>query len=160
MSEEHIGEISKYPSCGVDAIVEWRIDNFFYLSKKDGAYYYSPDISFGDQEWWLEIYPNGWSERDTSGHIDLCLWRRFLGPTIRQEFSLSFKTAKGEKYLEKQSTKVFEDGNRCHKFNRFIPRSELVSRRSELVPRGVLTLVCTMKNTTSAGSASKSLYDV
>lgn len=105
------------------------------------------------------MFPNGWSESGSSGHVDLDLWINFCSSSIRQAFSLSLKTVKGEKENEKYSTKLF-DGWDHQEFRRFIPRSELSRRRYELLPDGVLTVVCTMETTTSTGSASKSLYDI
>lgn len=161
-----IGEISISPS-GVDIDVLWRIDNFFHLSKNDGAVYLSPDFSYGGGKWYLEIYPNGRSRNDTYGHVDVRLWKKFPGffryhfsdsPPISQAFSLSLKTVKGEKVHEKHCTNDFCGMDGYHDCNRFIPRLELSRRRAELVPDGVLTVLCTMRNRTSAGSASKSSY--
>lgn len=151
-----IGKISSSPD-GEDVIVEWTIPNFFSLSKKDGAYYWSPKFSFGGEEWYLRISPNGQSKRDSHNHVDLHLYKYSSGTSIRQTCSLSLKTLKGEKQYEKHGTKVFDGFGERYEFNRFISRSEISNRMSELVPGGDLTVVCKMKKTTSAGSASKSL---
>lgn len=143
---------------GKDVDVEWRIDGFTSLPEEDRACYLSPVFSFRNQEWYLVIYPNGWSERDSSGYVDLQLCKYYSSPSIEQEFSLSFKTVNGEKYLEEHSTRVFEEGNIGHTFLRFLSRSELLKRQSKLVSCDVLTVICTMKNPTSVRSASKSLY--
>lgn len=152
-----IGEISICQS-GEDVIAEWRIANFFSLSERDSAWYCSPAFSFGGETWYLEMLPNGWSNCDSSGHVDLHLWNDSSDQLIRQEFSLSLKAVKGEKYNEEHCTKDFDDYDYSHELNLFVPRSELSRRQSELVPDGVLTVVCTMKNTTSAGSDSKPSY--
>lgn len=161
-----IGEISTLPS-GMDTIVEWRISHFFSLDDKVGASYGSPHFPFGGETWYLRIRPNGSSTRVSSGHVDLELWREpftsfwrdFTGPHFRQAFSLSLKTVKGEKACEKHYIENFKGGYSHHEFNHFIQRSQLSKRRSELVPNGALTVVCTMKNMTSAGSDSESLCD-
>lgn len=154
MSDE-IGEIST-SSNGAGLDIEWKIGGFFYLSTTGDAYYCSPVFSFDGQAWYLGIYPNGDSSRDSTGHINVYLIKYLTIASTRQAFSLSLKTAKGEKYREKHSTKVFERAGDFHEFHRFLPRSELTRRSSELVPQGVLTVVCTMKSI--VGIASKSLY--
>lgn len=151
-----VGEISISPS-GLD--VMWRITNFFSLSEEDGADHYSPFFPFRGEEWSLVIYPNGWSKRDSYGYVDLRLLRLFSDHPVRQAFSLSLKNVQGEKYNEEHFTKDFEGLLSSHGFNRFISRSELSRRQSELVPGGVLTVACSMKNIMSAGIDSKSLYD-
>lgn len=143
---------------GVDLVVDWTIPHFFAL-ESEGAGYRSPPFSFADEEWWLRIFPNGWSGRDSSGYLDLFLVKVSPGPSIRQFFSISLKTVKGNKYNEQHGTRNFDDDNSCHPFIRFIPRTELTTRRPELVPVDVLTVVCTMKGLTSAGSDSKSFQD-
>lgn len=147
------GEISiNTNDAGVD--VEWRIDNFFSLTETDGEWYSSPYFPFDGETWNLWIYPNGWSGSESQGHIDLDIVTLLSGPPIRLEFSLSLKTVKGEKDHAEHSTKLFE-GLDTHTIRKFLSRSELLRRWSELVPSGVLTVVCTMKKSTSAESASK-----
>lgn len=89
-----LGMISTYAS-GVDVIVEWKIPGFWYLPKDNGAEFSSPDFSFGGHTWYLVIMPNG--VRNASTYIDLRLWKHSSDHSIRQEFSLSLKTVKGEK---------------------------------------------------------------
>lgn len=149
------GEISISGS-GED--IEWRIAGFMSLSKKDGTWYYSPTFSFSGETWYLVISPNGWSKHDTFGHVDLYLFKNYSHRSIKQAFSLSLKTVKGKKYNEKHDAKEFEKWASYHGFVRYLPNLELSRRQIELVPNGVLTVVCTMKNTMSAGSSSKSFY--
>lgn len=148
---------------GADVDVEWRIDSFSSLSEEPGSSlvlnYCSPNFSFSGEPWFLGIWPNGWSGTDSSGYVNLCLCKGFNNSSIKQEFSVSLKTVKGEKENEEHCTKVFDKGNRWHRFNRFIARSELLRRRSELMPHDVMTVVCIMKRTTSDESDSKFLYD-
>lgn len=140
---------------GVEWKIEWKIYNFFNLSKKEDACYYSPDFNFRGKTWYLRTWQNGSSLRESSGYVDLYLCKRSSNRSITQAFSLSLKTAKGEKYNEEHVTKVFGRYGE-YEINRFIEREELSRRQSELVPDGVLTVVATMMNTTSAGSVSKS----
>lgn len=152
---EEIGEISKTAN-GADNIIEWRIPYFFYLPKNDGAGYPSPNFTFSGEEWFLMIYPNGSSAFNSSEHVNLVLWKDSSSRCIRQEFSLSIKTLEGVKEFEEHHTEEFEGVD--YACNQFILRSELLRRQAKLVPEGVLTIVCTMRNT-SLGSASKSLCD-
>lgn len=154
MSDER-GTVSTYEN-GVDLVVQWNID-FFTLPKVDGTTYFSPEFYFGGERWWLRIAPYGSSRYGSSDHVDLRLCKWPSGRSIKQCFSLSLKTAEGEKYKEKFVTKNFDDENRVHRFIKFISRSELSRRKPGLLKESVLTVVCTMKNTTSAGSTSKSL---
>lgn len=139
-------------------VFEWMINDFFTLSEIDGAEYWSPYFYFGNVKWYLRIYPNGWRGRDSLGHVDLHLCKDYFSRSIKQSFSLSIKTACGEKYKKQYSMKDFRNGYDCYQFIRFIPRWELTNRKPELVPEGVLTVVCTMKISTSAGTDSKSVY--
>lgn len=151
---EEIGEISTIRS-GADAIIEWRIPDFFLLPKDDGPGF--PNFSFGSEEWFLMVYPNGSSAFKSSEHVILVLWKDSSSPCIRQAFSLSLKNLKGVKEFEEHFTEEFDEVD--YAFNQFILRSELWRKKANLVPEGVLTVVCTMINKTSAGSASKSLND-
>lgn len=155
---EHRGEISIYPS-DVGVQFEWSIKNVFSLSEKDGKAYQSPDFHYNGQTWILRFYPNGWSGRDSYRHIDVGLVRESFGPPARLAYSLSIKTVKGNKDNEEHREKIFSDDIDLDDdiLRRFLLRSELLRRRSELLPDGILTFICTMKNRTSPGSASKSL---
>lgn len=150
-----IGEISIFRS-SVELIVEWRIAGFLSLQQKDHESYSSPDFSFGEQTWNLEIYPNGKRGRWQKGKVILRLWKN-SGPNIKQAFSISLKTYAGEKYNESDYVKDFYA---CYKYIELelISKFELSLRSFELITRGVLSVVCSMKNT-SAGNKSKSLYD-
>lgn len=157
-SIRNMAPIGKVNLSGNGVDVEWRIEDFFSFTDTLNGYF-SPDFSLGGQEWGIRIYPNGgWSGGKPTGYTDLIFIRRFTGRAIMQHISLSIKTVTGEKDHE-HFEKLFEGwGTRGlgQKFLRFVSRSELLSRRSELVPNGVLTIVCSMKQTESAGSASKS----
>lgn len=147
-----------YP-CGADVIVEWRIPNFSSLFDKGGVLYYTPKFYFGGGTWHLGIEPNGFGYTHGSGHMDVRLQNYTACSSIRQSFSLSLKTVNGEKEREEQCTKLFVGFLSFHKIHWFIPRLELSRRQSELMPDGVLTVVCAMNNMISSGNASKSLYD-
>lgn len=136
------GIISTYEH-GVDLVVEWAIGDFFHLKDWDGTSFLSPEFSFGGKRWCLGIYPNGWSGYHSSGHVDLWLNHCSMFG-IRQTISLSLKTAEGDLYNEEHYTRDF-DYIGINTFYRFIPRAELIAKKSELVPNGVLTVVCIME---------------
>lgn len=137
--------------------VEWRIFDFFGLSENHRLGYSSPDFHVGGDRWNLVIFQNGQSEHDTYGHVDLELCKKSAASYVIQKFSLSLKTVKGEKENEKECSEMFYSWD-YHSILRFISRSELSRRRFELVPDGVLTVICTMKNWAYAESSSKSFY--
>lgn len=150
------GIISVTP-CGEDVIVEWSIESFLTLLKKDYTSGCSEDFSFGGEKWYFTYYLNGRNKCDSSGHVDVHLVKYSSDRCCyKQEFSLSLKTLNGEKYNETHGRKIFR-GFDNYKFLRFIPTSELSSTQTELQPDGVLSFVCVMKNTTPAKSDSKSL---
>lgn len=145
---------------GVD--VAWTIYDFFSLSEKDGVGYWSPLFSFNGYSWFLGMYPNGARSTDSLGHIDMYLElnTKFSDPPIRVDFSIAIKTANGQKDHESHFTKDF-NGRKRHEFLRFITRSDLSMRVSELISSGSLTVVCTMKRIrkimcTSGSRTSKS----
>lgn len=152
MSE--IGKLNAIPK-KLSLDIEWEIKNFFSLSEKDGTRYWSPEFSFDGQTWSLRIHPNGASWNYSFGHIDLWLCRKSPGIPNRQEFSFAFKTLHGKKVLERHRTGTFK-GLDSHGFPRFISRFEVSRRKSELLPSGVLTVVCSIKYSGSVGSSSKS----
>lgn len=153
-----IGKISK-PVSGAD-VVEWKIDGFFSLSEGDAALYFSPPFLFGGKRWLLEVYTRGRPPRnrsDSSGYVDLVVVKCGSNTSCKHTFSVSLKTVTGRKYNEEHCTKIFQ-GYDFHYFNRFISRLELSTNRHELVPNGVLTVLCTLKSTIRV-SKSKSLFN-
>lgn len=148
-----IGKLSSSPNRYRGTDVEWKIDYFFSLSETDDAFYCSPEFSFGGETWYLWMQPNGRSFAHTTGHVSLGVRRKSKnGPPASLQLYLSLKTVKGGTDKEKYYTKDFQE------YDYFISRSELSTRRSELVPRGVLTFVCNIKGIASARRTSKSLY--
>lgn len=148
-----IGEI-KITKKEFDRDIEWNIKNFLSLSEKDGYFAWSSAFSFNGQIWWLVIYPNGASWDTSQGYISLGLCRA-IGPEIRQEFFLTLKALNGKKDYERHCTEMFQD-LKAHVIPRFISRSELTRQESELLPSGVLTVICTLKSSKSTKNESKS----
>lgn len=150
------GKLSLRPNSeGID--VEWSIKNFFSLSDTDGVCYSSPDFSFNGDKWYLGIYPNGSQFTGSSEHIDLGLGQHLISTSVYLEISFSLKTVEKEKN-KKKHVKYFGDNNIYNAFHRFISRSELLRRQSELVPQDVLTVVCKIKKASSARYGSKYIF--
>lgn len=138
---------------------EWTISNFFSLSEDDDIIYKSPSFAFDGATWYLKIYPNGDKTDDSVGYVDLELRRKSSDPPYSLEFSLSLKTLEGKKDTEWQDTCIFEteNGNQSCGVARFMPRSEILERKSELLPSGALTVVCTLRSPKFTEDASKYL---
>lgn len=138
---------------------EWTISNFFSLLEDYDIIYKSPSFSFDGATWYLKIYPNGDINDDSFGYVDLELRRKSSGPPYRLEFSLSLKTLEGNKEEEWQKTCIFEaaNGNQSHGVACFIARSKILERKSELLPSGALTVVCTLRSPKFTEDASKYL---
>lgn len=151
-----IGAVST-SSNGVDVDFKWRMDTMFF-KEEDGVSYSSPKFFFGGHEWELWIFPHGYSGCCTSGHVDLSLMKSYNSPDIVLDFSLSLENVNREKDHKQTVSEMFSQSNFVYKCYRFIPLLELLWRQSELVPKGVLTIVCTMKNVLLFEIASKSLY--
>lgn len=140
-----IGAVSTR-ECGGDLVVEWSIADFCTRRTDDGAFYWSPLFYFGREQWQLRIFPNGRSARDSSGHVGLDLVKCSPIPSDGQSFSLSLKIAEGKRHNEVHLTRDFDNKNWLHEIHRFMPRSELLRRKSEILPDGVLTVLCTLRS--------------
>ena len=146
-----LGKVKKIEVKGCD--IEWKIENFSNL-EKDGICYYSPEFSYADESWFLGIDPNGDNYNDSFGYINLYLYRKSSGSPINLKFSLSIKSVNGMKNHERHCSGTFEQWNH-HQFLRFISISELQERKVGLLPSDVLTIVCTIQNSTSTENTSK-----
>lgn len=126
---------------------EWKIDNFFSLSKEYGKKYYtSPLFSFGDESWYLTVYPNGDPNDDTVGYISVYLYTASSDPPfINLSWSFGIKTFDGKKVHEEHHTFVFgEDDTAGYGSEKLLKRCTLLERKSELVPSNILTIVLTI----------------
>lgn len=123
---------------------EWKIDNFFSLSKEDGKSYDSPMFSFADESWYLTVYPNGDPYDSAVGYISVYLFSpdpQF----INLSWSFGIKTFDGKKVHEEHHTFVFgEDDTTGYGSEKLLKRCTLLERKSELVPSNILTIVLTV----------------
>ena len=153
--EGEVKTISKDKECEV----EWKVKSDIVFKKKE-LLVYSPSFSFEGGTWYLEMWPNGFEGRGTSGYIDLYLIRETSGPPMKVKFCFSLQNLNRRKDLERHKTEDFLCGNRYHIIDRFISKSELVRRRNEFENSGFLTFVYTVRRIDSTESESKyCLYD-
>lgn len=145
-----IGEVKKIPT---EYDIEWSIQNFFSLSKECNNYYYSPPFSFEGTSWYFQIFPNG---NKVSGVVSLYLYRDSANPPIRLEYTFGIKTLNGKKDSVKYISYVFQKAHQGYGEQSFLLRSNLLERKSDLMPADVLTIVCSLKNPKSNGDISKS----
>lgn len=156
---ETVGKLSEFAS------VEWRIKEFFSLPAEVDRVYKGPVFSFAGAFWHLRIYPNGRKKDiakdgaaiNSEGFIGLYLFRTSSGPPINLDFYLGLKTLDEKINPVRNFTFNFEMIQGFGNF-KFINRSTLLKRMSELVPSGVLTVVCKIKYPKAADISSKWFY--
>ena len=146
-----IGKVHDVPK---ELNFEWRINDFFSLSEKVGESYSSPSFLLAGEFWYFRIYPNGKSEI-YSGFVSVFLMRKLKKPTISMEWSFSLKSCDKKRIHESTHKYAFDtSGNGCGA-GEFLERSMLSEKKSELVPSGSLTIICTVesysKSTDDAG---------
>ena len=128
---------------------EWRIDNFFSISERVEKHFFSPSFLLAGEFWKLKIYPNG---KKYSGFVSLYLLRNYTyfngseDPTISVEWSFSLETCDKKRAHEIQLEYEFDYTDEEYGIPKFLERSLLLEKKSELVPSGNLTLVCTVKS--------------
>ena len=141
-----IGKLDVFPKGLCE--INWRVPNFFSLPTKDGLWYYSPGFSFAGESWNLMIYPNGRSDHASTGYIGVYIWRQSFGRGIHLEFSFGLKTLEGVKKEEQYRLAVFET-TKSTGIHKFVQRSKLLGKKSELVPDDHLTIFCTLREVKS-----------
>lgn len=151
-----IGEISAYQNC-MDVIINWKISDFSNLPRIKHISYISPEFFVNTERWCLKIQPYVYYQMINC--VDLYLWKRASNSSITQAFSFALKNVFGEKRFEKCCTKLFTESEAIHGIRPFVSRSEITLSWENFMSNGYLIVVCTMKNSKTAESASKSLYD-
>lgn len=121
---------------------EWQIDDFFSLPEEDGETCFSPNFSIAGESWCFFINPNGKSAINSVGYVGAYLQRNEDLPYISLVWSFGVKTSEGKKDKEMKFSHVFHEESLGYGFAKFLKRSELFEKKSELVPSDVLTLVC------------------
>lgn len=120
---------------------EWKIADFFKLTE-DGKYldYASPTFSVADASLCLKLWPN-WNVRIEFVRLYLRSHKK-RKHTIEYYFGLK----KIDGSMEHLLSGILEGHELCSDDNgNFIAKTELLKRKSELVPGNVLTIICTLK---------------
>lgn len=157
-----VGEVNEISR---EIAVEWKIKDFFSLPAEVDTFYEGPVFSFAGASWCLIIRPNGKKETllydgrviNSEGSFGLYLRRTFSSPPIHLEYSLGLKTSGGKVNPQRHDSYNFEKARGCG-FYELISRSELLEKKSDLVPSGVLTVVCRMWYPETADTSSKIFY--
>lgn len=150
---EKIGEVNRTPATICE--FEWTIPDIVLLLQEENVYYYSPFFSFAGTTWYIGIYPNGFRSKSL-GYIFLNLSRTCCVPPISVDVSFAIKDVDGTKYEEAYYTKhIIENGHEIYGIERYLLTSDLLEKKSQLLPFNVLTIVCTIKHLKSTEDASK-----
>ena len=119
--------------------VEWKIRDFFSTAEDENfGYHQTESFSFAGVLWHLKLWPEFQGMFD---EMRLLLERENL-VECPIAYYLSLKRVDGN--LEQISSGVLEN-DRGKTFYYPIKRSELIRRKEELVPSGVLTVMCSLK---------------
>lgn len=127
-----------------EAQVEWRIPGFPTAEIRDSTlfHYESPTFSINDISCFLRLYPK--SARNCE------FMRMYISTNVLREYSsqynISLKKLDGsvEQLLSGSLEKNEKDATVCD-MGDIIKRSELLQRKSELVPENALTIIITLK---------------
>lgn len=126
--------------------IEWKIKNFMSLSDEYNTYYDSHTFYFSGTSWELRIYPNGETENKSDGWLGLYIIRKSVGAPVTLHISFSLKKADGNKDHEFNSKPVTIDKRIAKGLDKMLLRSELMERKTELIPSDELTIICTLRN--------------
>lgn len=135
-----IGEIDtkKCKQIYEETYAEWRISEFFSVSEyNDFNFYDSPTFCVTDVPFFLRLFPR------TSSHPESATL--YLHSKMHREFSIKFNF--GLKKLDgsmEQLKSGTMKGKEIYAQSRDIVLSEVIQRKSELVPNDVLTVTCTL----------------
>lgn len=139
MDMAEVGEVEKLPYDIKH--FEWKISDFFtFIEITDYRPLKSPTFSIADTSWNLKLYLN-WNY-STYPFIQLFLWNEKRREYL-VEYYLGLKKCDGR--VEQLLSGIFKEVAKRNEKVDFIMRSELMQRKSELVPGDVLTITCTVK---------------
>lgn len=80
------------------------------------------------------------------------VWNRWMdwfrmsaGSPVNVNFSLELKTVLGKTNIDRASTSLFDEKYGRWGCDSFISKSDLMGKKSEIMPSDTLTIICTMK---------------
>lgn len=136
-----IGELSEIKK-GME--VEWIINDFFTFAEESDVKYNSPSFDFSGATWYLRIYPNGRTTKDTSGALECYLLKHESDFKITLSYKLGIKKRGGDMDDKCNYTSTFEEKELGYGCSGIISTSELLERKYDLAPNNVLTIICRM----------------
>lgn len=145
---KEVGEVENI-SYGIKHF-KWTILDFFTIVEdKKCTRCDCPTFSFADTSWHLRLYPNWWNDHEFSQLV-------LYNDTERDylvEYNFGLRKCDGT--MEHLLSGILKgDQLSSDQFN-FVKKSELLWRKSELVPGDVLTVVCTVKLMTETTRSSE-----
>lgn len=141
-----MAEIGGLSEIGGEVTFEWKIEAFSSLAVEIDTFYNSPKFYFSNASWNLKIYPNGEKEHETEGSIGLYLMKKSSDSPVTLNYTIGLKTVDGKKEANQNYTYIFHHKDWGYGRRNLISRSDLLNKKSELLPSDVLTITCTMKN--------------
>lgn len=124
-------------------VFEWKISDFCSLSNCKNDWYTSPCFDFSNASWYFSFSPEG-DEESSEGYIALYLHcDDDIGSHITFILELGFKREDEVENVKSELVR-FEGKYDIWCFSDFFLRTELLKRKSELLPEDTLTIVCSM----------------
>lgn len=154
-NEKKIGEISEVNG---KVALEWDIANFFSYTEE--VEYISPDFHTLNLTWRIKIWPNGRISNNSVGHVSLYLHRVDHGASKSVDFSMGIKSKNQRIVNMCKTTWQSDDGG--WGWPKFIEKSKLQQEKENLVPWGILTVVCSLilKDNEEEFDRNESKYEV
>ena len=122
--------------------IEWKIADFFSLPEAVDARYDSPDFYFAGTSWYLTLYPFGKTSNQSVGKVGCYLNKHHLFRSVNLDVQIGLKRKDGTFDEECSYTKTFDENSKGYGCGNITSRSNLLSRRSDLVPSDALTVIC------------------
>lgn len=121
--------------------IGWEITDVYALSAPKGSYYTSPSFVFANTPLHLCLYPTG-TATATPGFLSAFLVNESKAPFIHVNMALRIKKADGTMIGGGTSdVNIHTDWG----FHDFYEKYSLEQNRFEVMPSGILTLVCILK---------------
>lgn len=139
-------EIGEVYESRAELVIDWKIKDFSSLSQEINVRYHSPKFYFSGSSWKIRIYPNGQTKIRSRGWIDLYLVKTSNPANIVLEYSFALRTVNGKPYWTKAGMSFFEEANCGWGNDKYILRSDVMKKESELIPSDILTVTCTLMN--------------
>lgn len=138
-----IGDISETKG---KITIEWRIKNFSSLQHEIDVWYESPNFYFSGASWSIVLYPNGETQYESNGWLGLYLMRWSSGSPVTLDYTLGLRSIDNKNDVLITDTADFHENEDGWGMRKVILKTELMDRKSELLPSDILTVVYSLKN--------------